>query len=193
MSRGTRRRTYLLTAAFGVAAVLPARSADAQDAFDAKSAAHVRTEFIADMDTLHVKIVALAKAIPADKYSWRPGPGVRSISEVLMHVTGEWYFWGPNSMAGKPPADFGDPKTKLPGLEKNTTSKDAVVAELEKSWSYCVGQLRSANPATLTGKYKPWGTTIDAAAFGMSGDLHEHLGQLIAYARSVGVKPPWSK
>jgi uncharacterized damage-inducible protein DinB len=27
----------------------------------------------------------------------------------------------------------------------------------------------------------------------MDGDLHEHLGQLIAYARSVGVKPPWTK
>lgn len=192
MSHHTHRRTYLIAAALGVATALPVRSALAQDAFDAKSAAHVRTEFIADMDTLHVKIVALAKAIPADKYNWRPGAGVRSVSEVLMHVVGEWYFWAPNSMAGKPPADFGDPKTKLPALEK-TTTKDAVVAELEKSWSYCVGQLRSADATTLTGKYKPWGTTVDAAAFGMSGDLHEHLGQLIAYARSVGVKPPWSK
>jgi hypothetical protein len=27
----------------------------------------------------------------------------------------------------------------------------------------------------------------------MSGDQHEHLGQLIAYARSIGVAPPWSK
>jgi uncharacterized damage-inducible protein DinB len=193
MSRNAHRRTYLIAAALGVAAILPARSVRAQDVFDAKSAAHVRSEFVSDMDTLHVKIVALAKAIPADKYSWRPGAGVRSVSEVLMHVVGEWYFWAPNSMAGKPPADFGDPKTKLPGIEKGVTAKDAVIAELEKSWSYCVGQLRAADASTLTGNYKPWGTTVDAAAFGMSGDLHEHLGQLIAYARSVGVKPPWSK
>ena len=193
MSRNVYRRTSLIAVALGAAAILPARSAHAQDVFDAKSAAHVRSEFIADTDTLHVKIVALAKAIPAEKYGWRPAPGVRSISEVLMHVVGEWYFWAPSSMAGKPPADFGDPKTKLPAIEKDVTSKDAVVAELEKSWSYCVGQLRSADPATLTAKYKPWNTTVDAAAFGMSGDLHEHLGQLIAYARSVGVKPPWSK
>jgi hypothetical protein len=27
----------------------------------------------------------------------------------------------------------------------------------------------------------------------MTDDLHEHLGQLIAYARSIGVKPPWNK
>jgi uncharacterized damage-inducible protein DinB len=192
MSRNTHRRTYLAVA-ISLATVLPARSARAQDAFDAKSAAHVRTEFIADMDTLHVKIVALAKAIPAEKYGWRPGPGVRSVSEVLMHVVGEWYFWAPSSMAGKPPANFGDPRTKLAAIEKEVTTKDAVVAELEKSWTHCVGQLRAADAGTLTGKYKPWNTTVDAAAFGMSGDLHEHLGQLIAYSRSVGVKPPWSK
>jgi uncharacterized damage-inducible protein DinB len=193
MSPSAHRRTYLIASALGLAAILPARSARAQDAFDAKSAAHVRSEFVADMDTLHVKIVALAKAIPADKYGWRPGAGVRSVSEVLMHVAGEWYFWAPNSMGGKPHADFADPKTKLPAIEKDVTSKDAVVAELEKSWSYCVGQLRATDASALTGKYKPWNTTVDAAAFGMSGDLHEHLGQLIAYARSVGVKPPWSK
>jgi uncharacterized damage-inducible protein DinB len=193
MSRTAHRRTYLIAAALGIAAVSPARSARAQDSFDARSAAHVRSEFVSDMDTLHVKIVALAKAIPADKYSWRPGVGVRSVSEVLMHVVGEWYFWAPSSMAGKPPADFGDPKTKLPAIEKNTTAKDAVIAELEKSWSHCNTQLLVTDASALTGKYKPWNTTVDAAAFGMSGDLHEHLGQLIAYARSVGVKPPWTK
>jgi hypothetical protein len=34
---------------------------------------------------------------------------------------------------------------------------------------------------------------LDDAAFIMAGDLHEHLGQLIAYSRMLGVKPPWSK
>jgi uncharacterized damage-inducible protein DinB len=183
---------YAFAAAIAIAAAAP-HVALAQDAFDAKTAAHVRQEFIADMDTVHVKLVALAKAIPADKYGWRPGEGVRSVSEVLMHVVGEWWFWAPASMAGKPPADFGAPREKLPALEKQFTSKDAVLAELEKSWKHCAEQMKSADPATLTGKYKPWGATVDAAALAMSGDMHEHLGQLIAYARSVGVKPPWSK
>ena len=193
MSHTRHRRSYLFGAVVIAGALLPARASFAQDPFDAKSAAHVRQEFVLDMDTLHVKIVALAKAIPADKYGWRPAPGVRSISEALMHVAGEWYFWAPSSMAGKPPADFGDPKTKLPALEKDVTTKDAVVAELEKSWAHCSTQLRATDASMLTGKYKPWNTTVDAAAFGMAGDLHEHLGQLIAYARSVGVRPPWSK
>jgi hypothetical protein len=193
MSQRGHRRFYLFAIALTAATLLAARASRAQDVFDAKSAAHVRQEFVADMDTLHVKIVALAKAIPADKYGWRPAPGVRSISEALMHVVGEWYFWAPSSMAGKPPANFGDPKTQLPALEKTVTTKDAVVAELEKSWAHCNTQLRASDASALTGKYKPWNTTVDAAAFGMAGDLHEHLGQLIAYARSVGVRPPWSK
>ncbi len=53
--------------------------------------------------------------------------------------------------------------------------------------------MSGADASHLTGSYKPWGTTLDNAALLMAGDLHEHLGQLIAYARVNGVKPPWSK
>ena len=55
-----------------------------------------------------------------------------------------------------------------------------------------VAVLASA-PTGATGTYEPWKLSLAHSAFLMSGDLHEHLGQLIAYARSVGVKPPWSK
>ena len=172
----------------------PQGSADV--AFDAKAATHIKKEYLADLDTLHSKILALANAIPADKYSWRPAAGVRSVSEVLMHVAGEWYHWAPASIGGKAPADFpaarADLMAKLNGLEKIIT-KAEVIDQLAKSWAHCKAQFTSADPAKLTGKYAPWNTTLDAAGFAMSGDLHEHLGQLIAYSRSVGVKPPWSK
>jgi uncharacterized damage-inducible protein DinB len=165
-------------------------------AFDVRGATHLKKEYLADMDTLHSKIVALANAIPADKFSWRPGAGVRSVSEVLMHVAGEWYHWAPSSIGGKAPADFGASRqelmAKLNGLEK-TTAKAEVMAQLDKSWAHCKSQFMAADPAAMTGTYGPWKSTLDAAALGMAGDLHEHLGQLIAYARSVGVKPPWSK
>jgi uncharacterized damage-inducible protein DinB len=189
-------RTLLLPSALSIAALTPARSAFAQDTagvkLDVKSAARIRDHYLADVDTLHRKVVALANAIPAEKYSWRPAAGVRSISEVLMHITSEWYFWGPRSIGGGPPADYGVPKDKNAALEK-ITSKPDVLAELDKSWIYYKAQLTAAKPATLTGKYPPWGMTLEEAAFGMTDDLHEHLGQLIAYARSVGVKPPWTK
>ncbi len=173
-----------------------AKQAGDPQAFDAKSAAHVRKEFLTDMDTLHSKFMQLANAIPADKFSWRPTAGVRSISEVFMHVAGEWYHWAPASMGSRAPADFGPSNKeimpKLQELEK-TTAKADVIGALNKSWTYGRAQIAAADPGQMTGSYKPWGVTIDAAALGMAGDLHEHLGQLIAYARSVGVKPPWSK
>lgn len=166
-----------------------------QSFFDVRAAAHIKKEYLTDMDTLHSKIVALANAIPADKYAWRPAAGVRSVAEVLMHVAGEWYHWAPSSIGGKAPADFGADRQAimktLSDLEK-TSAKADIIAQLDKSWAHCKAQFEGIDPAKLTGK-TPWGVGIDAAALGMAGDLHEHLGQLIAYARSVGVKPPWSK
>ena len=192
MPSSLRRQLAGLTLSFAIVLALPTRAALAQDVLDAKSAVHIRDQYMGDLDTLHAKIVALAVAIPAEKYTWRPAPGVRSISEVLMHVTHEWYFFVPTSVAGAPPASFGNPAAAEARLAK-ITRKSEVIDELAKSWAHAKAQVGAVDAAHLTGKYKPWGVTIDQAAFGMAGDLHEHLGQLIAYARVNGVKPPWTK
>src|SRR6185369_11109311 len=172
-------------------ATLPLKVVGAQDVIDVKSAAYLRDKYLADMDSVHNKILQLAAAIPADKYSWRPAAEVRSVSEVLMHVVSEWLFYGPRSVGGKEPADFGVPKDALPKLEKDYTAKAQVIEQLNKTWPYFVAQVKAADPAKLTGIYPPWKVSLAEAAFGMTGDQHEHLGQLIAYARSIGVKPPW--
>lgn len=163
-----------------------------QNVLDAKSAVHIRGAYLADLDTLHAKITALAIAIPEDKYTWRPAPGVRSIAEVLTHVAHEWYYYVPTSVGGAPPSDFG-PQQAAEKRLSGITKKSQVLDELAKSWTHGRAQVGSVDAAHLTGTYKPWGTTIDTAALLMAGDLHEHLGQLIAYARVNGVKPPWSK
>lgn len=193
MSR--RPRWFSVTAPLAVALVavtVSARATLAQDALSPASAAHVRDTYLNDLDTLHAKVMALANAIPADKYSWRPTAGVRSVSEVFMHIASEWSFYTPRSVGGKEPADFGPPKEKLAALEK-ITSKHDVIGELNKAWTYGRAQIASVDASRLTGKYKPWGIPLDQATLAMTGDLHEHLGQLIAYARSIGVTPPWSK
>jgi uncharacterized damage-inducible protein DinB len=196
MSALASRSRFLSTATrFAVAALVlaPIHRARAQDGVDAGAAATIRNHYLSDLDTVHSKIVQLANAIPADKYSWRPAPGVRSVSEVLMHVASEWYYWVPMSIAGKAPADYGNAREKDPALEKDFTTKPQVVDQLNKSWAHAKSEVAGANTTKLVGKYKPWGVTVDEAALGMAGDLHEHLGQLIAYARTLGVKPPWSK
>jgi hypothetical protein len=92
----------LLALAAAFLAGASTRTASAQEVIDVKAAALVRDGYLADMDSVHSKVLALANAIPADKYSWRPGPGVRSVSEVFMHLAGEWYFYGPMSAPGRP-------------------------------------------------------------------------------------------
>ena len=159
---------------------------------DVKSATHVRAEYLTDLDTLHAKITQLAKAIPADKYSWRPSPDVRTIAQVLMHVASEFYYYTPRSIGGQGPADYGPAQAKNAALEKITT-KAEVLDHLDKSWAHTKAQFAASDATKLTGRYQPWNMPLDRAAFSMDGDLHEHLGQLIAYARSVGVKPPWTK
>ena len=188
MQKLTRR--LALGVLLAMAVVIPA-SVRAQE-FDARTAAHVKDAYMADLDTLHSKIMQLANAIPAEKYSWKPADGVRSIAEAFMHVANEWYVYVPMSIGGTPPADFGTPRETMPKNEKITAKAD-VIAQLEKSWAHTRAQMAAADPAKMTTRYGRFNMTIDAAGFVMTGDLHEHLGQLIAYARSVGVKPPWSK
>jgi hypothetical protein len=63
-----------------------------QAVLDVKSATHLCAEYLADLDTLHAKITELAKAIPADKYGWRPSADVRTVAQVLMHVASEYHY-----------------------------------------------------------------------------------------------------
>jgi hypothetical protein len=111
---------------------------------------------------------------------------------VLGHLAGEWYYYLPQSIGANPHADHTSPQESLPRLEK-LAGKQAMLDELNKSWTYGRAQLAAADPSKLTATYKPWDVSFARAAFGMTGDQHEHLGQLIAYARANGVKPPWSK
>jgi len=193
-SRRSRPSRWLGTLAMVAGNAVVAPEVLAQDVMDQKSVAELRTRYLADLDTIHVKVMALAEAIPESSYGWRPGDGVRSVSQALMHIASEWYFFAPMSVGGKPPADFGTPREALPKLE-TITKKSEVLEQLAKSWAHCKQQIESADVSKLTGKMKLFGRDVTFAemAFVMSGDLHEHLGQLIAYARSVKVVPPWSK
>lgn len=185
-------RMFRVIVPLAMALAAAPRLVHAQEVLDAKSAVHIRDVYLADLDTLHAKITALAIAIPEEKYTWRPAPGVRSIAEVLTHVAHEWYYFVPTSVGGAPPADFG-PQRDAEKRLGTITKKSQVLDEMAKSWAHTRAQVGSVDAAHLTGTYKPWGTTIDNAALLMAGDLHEHLGQLIAYARVNGVKPPWTK
>ncbi len=181
---------FAVGALIGVAMFAPARIARGQDSV--KVANRIRDAYLANMDSLHIKVMALASAIPAEKYSWRPSSGGRSISEELMHVAAEWYYYIPIAFGGNPPRDFGAARQKLPALQKITT-KENVIPELQKAWTHGRNEIISADPMKLRLRYEPSNKAADKATVVMADDLHDDLSQLIVYARSVGVKAPWVK
>ncbi len=178
--------------AAAMALCVSAAPARAQEAISKEAAAVLKSSFIADLDVLKGKFVGLAEAFPQDKYSWRPMDGVRSVSEVLMLAAMEGYSFIPNGFGGKPAA-LGTPDevAKL----RNLSDKAQVIDHLNKGFAYAKAQLEAADPATLTGKRRMMGRELSVAevVIFIGGDLHEHLGQLIAYARTNRVVPPWSK
>jgi uncharacterized damage-inducible protein DinB len=165
-----------------------------QDVLDQKGAAELRTRFLADLDTVHVKIMALAEVIPEGKYGWSPTPETRTIANALMHVATEWYVYVPMVMGGRPPEGFGPPRETVPKLEKVAT-KAEVVDHLKKAWAHARQQIESADLTPLLGTRQMFGRsfTLPELVLSMAGDLHEHLGQLVTYTRSIGEVPPWSK
>ena len=146
----------------------------------------LRAEFLVNVDEVAGKLVALAKATPQEKYTWRPAEGVRSISEVYMHVAGGNYFLG--TFLGIPaPAGLTRDMEKL-------TDKQRVIAELERSFDHIRDVANRISDADLDKAIKMFGrqTTGRGVLITMMNHLHEHLGQSIAYARMNGVVPPWS-
>jgi len=170
----------------------PHASAAQQSGANVSITAPLDSQYVGALTAIHDKVLALANAIPADKYSWRPSDQVRTVSQVLMHIAGEWFYLCPLSVAGKPPADFGPPREAMRTLE-GITAKPEVLAQLAKSWAHCRSVLDQTNPAKLVPDSLPAKMGFPRVVLLVTGDQSEHVGQLIAYARSIGVMPPWSK
>lgn len=143
-----------------------------------------------DGEWLHVsrQLVELAEATPAEKFGWRPAAGVRSTSEVYMHIVmANFYLL---SVTGpKMPADLKD------DAEKTVTQKAEVIAWLKRSLDAVKQAHLAETPAHLARKVRigDRDATVDGMYLRIIVHANEHMGQLIAYARMSGVVPPWSK
>ncbi len=133
------------------------------------------------------QLVQLAEATPPEKYGWRPGPGVRSISEVYMHIAiGNFWLLG---QAGVPSPEL----TKLPkDPEKSVTAKADVIKWLKASQEAVSKGYQGADRQK---QVQFFGKTASADGVFLRILAHnsEHMGQSIAYARMNGIVPPWSQ
>lgn len=181
------RVVVALAAVIATAALsTPARAQD----ITKEDAAAVKAAFLADLEVVKGKFVQLGGAFPDDKMAWRPMAGVRSVAEVLALVASEFNGFVPTGFGGK----AGQPREEMQALAKST-NKAELIAAINKAFEHTKAQFAAIDPATITGKRPVMGQPRSAieTSLMIGGDLHEHLGQLIAYARMNNVVPPWSK
>jgi uncharacterized damage-inducible protein DinB len=133
------------------------------------------------------QLIQLAEATPADKFGWRPGAGVRSISEVYMHVAAG-NFWLLEQAGAKTPEG-----AKLPvDPEKAVTAKADVIEWLRRSQD-AVKRAYQTSDRQKHVQFFGKDTTADGVFLRILVHNNEHMGQSIAYARMNGIVPPWSK
>lgn len=141
------------------------------------------------------QLVALAEATPADKFSWRPAQGVRSTSEVYMHIViANFWLLSQADPAAKIPPDF-DKFKSVSDAEKSVTNKADIINWLKRSLDAVKAAHASAKPADLARKVHiaDRDATSDGIYLRILVHANEHMGQLVAYARMTGVTPPWSQ
>ena len=135
--------------------------------------------------TLSDKFSGLARVM-AGKYDWKPGAGVRSVADVFNLIVTE------NGLLAATLTGAGAGQG---GRAAQVTDPEKLQEALKTSYANVQKAIEGLSDADLKAPVKLFGrdmTKEDAVRF-LFGDQHEHLGQSIAYARSNGVVPPWSK
>ena len=187
-----------LAAGVGSPLLAQAAAGTADTSHAARHAAHmagtvdaerVRAELLGAFESSMEKFVALAEAMPADKFAWSPGEGVMPFGHVLSHVAHYNYAYPVQAMGTAAPAGL-----QLDTLE-NVRTKDGVLALLRSSGEYARRTLRETPAAELAQGARLYGRETQewAVLLSMVAHMNEHLGQSIAYARMNGVVPPWSR
>jgi len=179
----------------GAVAVRADHHEKAKDAYG-EAAAHAgdanKAAYMAVYDDAAQKLQSLAEAFPEETYAWRPAEGVRSVGEAFQHAAGSLYLL--TSMMGvQPPEGAPGNFEEMMAMEKQSSKAD-VAASLAKALAYGRNAADTASAEQLDGEYDFFGNKMSGRTVYLiaAAHLHEHLGQLIAYARSNGVVPPWS-
>jgi uncharacterized damage-inducible protein DinB len=166
---------------------LASRSSQAQE--KTKLPDGIRGEMLMNAGGVESKVLGLVDAMPQDKFTWRPEEGVRSVSEVFLHIAGSNYMFPAFAGGSKAPDGL-----DLRKLEDSTTDKATIADIVKKSFASFKENLTNLSDADLnkTGKIFGMEMTYRAIYLLALTHMHEHLGQSIAYARTNHVVPPWT-
>jgi uncharacterized damage-inducible protein DinB len=188
-------RIYALLLAVALTPNLPAQEKISQ----------VRQDLLDPFMSAADESLALAKAIPEEKYTWRPMEGVRSFGEVFAHMAGSTLLFC--SYAGvQPPAGpahdlaviymkRGFEMPEIFAAERGIKTKAQTIEIMDQAFHVASDMIRQMPDSDLEKRIDFFGTpmTIRALLIHMGDHLSEHLGQSIAYARVNHIVPPWSQ
>lgn len=157
----------------------------------AQGAEGFRASLLDDLGALEQKYSQLAEAVPAEDYGWSPMEGVRSVAQVYAHVANANYMFS-GMLGHERPQDIG-----VDGAPRNLeelTDKASITTVLKNSFPHVRELITKMSDDRLDEEMTLFGqqTTVRSTLLLVMTHMHEHLGQSIAYARSVGVVPPWS-
>jgi hypothetical protein len=157
------------------------------------SASGMRAQYLSDFETMQTKFKELAGAMDADFYGWQPMDGVRTVSEVFMLIVAENYVV-PSAWGATPPDGITPGFGLFTELPANVTDKADVLAALDTSAAYLLDAVGSLSDAQMGETIRIFGQegVLQESLLLVVGDMHEHLGQAIAYARMNEVVPPWT-
>lgn len=153
-----------------------------------------QNDFVGLLDDVQKKVLSLEDAVPQDKFTWRPAPGVRSIAEAYLHIAFGNYTFTRTATGKEPPASSGW-EMNVPKWDGQTTDRAEIKKILQQSFDHVRATVKDVADADLDKKVSFFGhdMTERAVLMGLIGHLNEHLGQEVAYARANGVVPPWSR
>lgn len=152
----------------------------------------LQEEMVTDLSAVAEKFISLAEAMPAETYSWRPAEGVRSVGEVFMHISLA-NIGLPANLVGAGMPDGVDPEWQSQG--EQYADKEGIVQALRVSFHHLLQVIEGMSDEDLMTATNVFGrdTNYIGGLMLLQTHSHEHLGQAIAYARSNGVTPPWSR
>lgn len=129
-------------------------------------------------------LVAAAKEMPADKYSYAPTPAQMSFGKLVLHVAGSNNFMCATIAGSKPPE-----RSKLePG-----DAKDKLVSALEQSFQYCRTALADLSDSNLAEEVPFFGgrkISRASAVLGLAEDWGDHYSLAATELRLNGMLPP---
>ncbi len=183
------RRTLLLLAALAPATLSAQQHTEAHPGQHHSTAIAVRDELMGQFHMSMRKFIALAEAMPADRFTFKPQQDAMVFGHVLAHVAHYNFNYPQSAMRIAAPAGL-----KLDTLE-NLRDKAQIVALLKQSADHVRATVTKMDGDALDKSTKLYGRDIPtwAVLVQLVAHMNEHLGQSIAYARSNGVVPPWSQ